>query len=152
MQTRPIFNSARREPSSGSFFFAFSRSRCCAHASPRARNISLSLGISRWFFIFETGSAWLYLFVNPIRPEWGGGGRGGSEKCPRRFQLSRISLIFKQYLPNVATFTKIYWKTRLCKKFTSRVSLVGMATPFLTQCLFKFWLFKDFSPLINEIF
>ena len=84
----------------------------------------------------------------------GGGGGGGeeSEKCPRRFQLSRISLIFKQYLPNVATFTKIYWKTRLCKKFASRVSLVGMATPFLTQCLLKFWLFKDFSPLINEIF
>ena len=36
-------------------------------------------------------------------------GRGaGGGKCPRRFQLSRTSLKFKQYLPNVATFTKIY--------------------------------------------
>ena len=30
---------------------------------------------------------------------------GGGRKCLRRFQLSRTSLIFKQYLPNVATFT-----------------------------------------------
>ena len=36
------------------------------------------------------------------------GGGGGGGKCPRRFQLSRTSLIFKQYLQNVATFTKIY--------------------------------------------
>ena len=47
--------------------------------------------------------------LNPISP---GGGGGGGGKCPRRFQLSRTSLIFKQYLPNLATFTKIYWKTR----------------------------------------
>ena len=39
----------------------------------------------------------------------GGGGRGGGGggKCPLRFQLSRTSLIFKQYQPNLATFTKI---------------------------------------------
>ena len=44
-------------------------------------------------------------YFNPIPPGEGGGGGG---KCPRRFQLSRTSLIFKQYLPNMATFTKIY--------------------------------------------
>ena len=46
--------------------------------------------------------------INPIRPCGVGGGRGGGVECPRRFQLSRTSSIFKQYLPNVATFTKIY--------------------------------------------
>ena len=40
--------------------------------------------------------------VHPIPPKGGGGGEKG-RKCPRRFQLSRTSLIFKQYLPNVAT-------------------------------------------------
>ena len=49
-------------------------------------------------------------YFNPIPP--GGVGGGGGRKCPRRFQLSRTSLIFKQYLLNVATFTKIYWRTR----------------------------------------
>ena len=63
---------------------------------------------------------------------------GGGGKCPRRFQLSRIPLIFKQYLPNVATFTKIYWGTRFWKNFASRVSYVAMATTFSTPCLLKF--------------
>ena len=35
---------------------------------------------------------------------FGLGAGGGGGKCPRRFQLSRTSLIFKQYLPNMATF------------------------------------------------
>ena len=52
---------------------------------------------------------------------WGGGGGGGGGKCPRQFQLSKTSLIFKQYLPNVAIFTKIYWRTRFWKKSASRV-------------------------------
>ena len=36
----------------------------------------------------------------------GGGGGGGGGKCPRRFQLSRTSLIFKQYQPNEAILLK----------------------------------------------
>ena len=63
---------------------------------------------------------------------------GGSGKCPRRFQLLRTSLIFKKYLQNVATFTKIYWETRFWKNFASRVSHVAMATTFSTPCLLKF--------------
>ena len=90
--------------------------------------------------------------LNPIRPGGGGGGEGGGGKCPRRFQLSRTSLIFKHYLPNLTTVTKIYRRTRLCKNFASRVPLVAMATPFLTPCLLKFWLFLNFSPLIDELF
>ena len=74
--------------------------------------------------------------VNPIRP--GGGGWGGGGKCPCRFQLSRTSLIFNQYLPNAATFTKIYWRIRFWKNFASRVSHVAMAIPFSTPCLLKF--------------
>ena len=57
-------------------------------------------------------------------------GGGGGGKCPRRFQLMRTSLIFMQYLPNVATFTKIYWRTN----FASRVSHVAMEAPFSTPC------------------
>ena len=90
----------------------------------------------------------LCLFINPIRPWRGGGGR----KCLRRFQLSRTSLIFKQYLPNVSNFSKIYWRTRFWEIFAPRVSYVAMAAPFSTPCLLKFWLLKYFSPLINEIF
>ena len=75
-------------------------------------------------------------YLNPIPPGVGGGGGGG--KCPRRVQLSRTSLMFKQYLPNVATLTKIYWGTRFRKNFASRVSYVAMATIFLTPCLLKF--------------
>ena len=71
---------------------------------------------------------------NPIPP--GRGGEGGG-KCPRRFQLSRTSMIFKQNLQNVATFTKIYWRTRFWKNFASRVSHVAMATTFSTPCLLK---------------
>ena len=74
-----------------------------------------------------------FISFNPIPPGGGGGG-----ECPRRFQLSRTSLIFKQYLPNVATFTKIYWRTRFWKTFASRVSHVAMATAFSTPCLLKF--------------
>ena len=80
------------------------------------------------------------------------GGGGGGGKCPRRFQLSRTSLIFKQYLPNVATFTKVYWGTRFWRNFASTVSHVATGTIFSTPCLLKFGLFKYFSPLINEIF
>ena len=36
----------------------------------------------------------------------GGEGGGGDGKCPGRFQLSRTSSIFKQYLPNVALLLK----------------------------------------------
>ena len=79
-------------------------------------------------------------------------GGWGSGKCPRQFQISRTFLIFKQYLPNVATFTKIYWGTRFWKKLASRVSHVAMATTSLTPCLLKCWLLKYFSQLINEIF
>ena len=60
------------------------------------------------------------------------------EKCPRRLQLSITSLIFKQYLPNVATVTKIYWRTRFWKIFASKVSHVAMAAAFSTPCLLKF--------------
>ena len=62
----------------------------------------------------------------------------GGRKYPRQFQLSRTSLLFKQYLPNVATFTKIYWRTRFWKNFASRVQHVAMAASFLTPCLLKF--------------
>ena len=68
----------------------------------------------------------------------GGGGGSGGRKCPRRFQLSRTSLIFKQYLPNVATFTGICWRTRFWKKFASKVSHIAMATAYSTPCLLKF--------------
>ena len=61
----------------------------------------------------------------------GGGGGGGSA----RFQFSTTSLIFKQYLLNMATFTKIYWKTRLWKNFALRVSHVALVTAFSTPCL-----------------
>ena len=80
------------------------------------------------------------------------GGGGGGGKCPRRFQLSRTSLIFKQYLLNVASFTSIYWGTRFWKNFASRVSHVAMATAFSTPCLLNFWIFKYFSSLIDKIF
>ena len=78
-------------------------------------------------------------YFNPIPP--GGvcvcvGGGGG--KCPRRFQLSRTSLIFKQYLPNVATFTKIYWRTRFWKNFASRVKHVAMQPHFRRHVYSKF--------------
>ena len=52
---------------------------------------------------------------------------GGGGKCPPRFQLSRTSLMFKQYLPNVSTFTKTDWRIKFCKNFASRVSHVAMA-------------------------
>ena len=35
--------------------------------------------------------------------------------------------MFKQYLPNVSTFTKIDWRIKFCKNFASRVSHVAMA-------------------------
>ena len=73
--------------------------------------------------------------INHIPP---GGGGGGVGKCPRRLQLWRTFLIFMQYLPNVATFTKIYWRTRFWKNFASRISHVAMATAFSKPCLLKF--------------
>ena len=76
------------------------------------------------------------MLFNPISAGRGGG--GGDGKCPRRFQLSRTSFIFKQYQPNVAIFTKIYWGKRFWKKFASGVSHVAMATTFSTPCLLKF--------------
>ena len=82
--------------------------------------------ISRWCCVSDTN------LINPI-PPWGGGG-----KCPHRLQLLRTSLIFEQYLPNVATFTKIYWGTRFWKSFASTASHVAMATTFSTPCLLKF--------------
>ena len=62
-----------------------------------------------------------------------GQGGGGAERVPA---AERISFLFKQYLlvRNVATFTKIYWRSRFRKMFLSWVSLV--ANP--TTCLVKF--------------
>ena len=56
----------------------------------------------------------------PIRP-----GDGG--ECPRRFQLSRTSITFKQYLSIMATFIRIYQKMfHLASKFDdNRVSTFG---------------------------
>ena len=110
----------------------------------------LKLALSfRKLHLLTKGVLQEYNLFNPIPP--GGGGEGGG-KCPRRFQLSGTFLIFKQYLPNVAAFTKIHWGTRFWKNFASRVSDVAMATTFSTPCLLKLGLFKYFSPLINEIF
>ena len=67
----------------------------------------------------------------------GGGGVGGVGKCPRWFQPSRTSFIFKQYLRDFATFTKMYWRTRFFKSFMSRVYLVAMAIRFSTPRLVK---------------
>ena len=111
-------------------------------------------GIFKWSVNPYSSPIWraeylIILIANSINPIPPGGGGG---KCPCRFQLSRTSLIFKQYLRKVAIFTKIYWETRFWKNFVSRVSHVAMATTFSTPHLVKFWLFKSFSPLINEIF
>ena len=66
-----------------------------------------------------------------------GGGGGGGGECPRRIQLLRTSLIFKQYLPNGAKFTGIYWRTKFWKKLESRGSLDAMATLLSTPCLLE---------------
>ena len=63
-----------------------------------------------------------------------GGGGGMGRKVPAPI----TSLIFKQYLPNVATFTKIYWGTRFWKNFASRVSQFAISITFSTLCLLKF--------------
>ena len=99
-------------------------------------------GIAQYYFQIQDGghvSRPLSKF-NSIRPGRGGRGGGGvgGGKCPRRFQLSRTSLIFKQYLPNVVTFTGICWRTRFWKKFASKVSHIAMATAYSTPCLLKF--------------
>ena len=73
--------------------------------------------------------------INPIPP---GGGGGGAESARADFNFPGTFLIFKQYLPNVATFTKIYCRTKFWKNFASRVSHVVMATVFSTPCLLKF--------------
>ena len=69
-------------------------------------------------------------YLNPIPP---GGGGGGGVPAP----ISTFENFLDTNL-NVATFTKIYWRTRFLKKFASRVSHVAMATAFLTPCLLKF--------------
>ena len=65
-------------------------------------------------FITLHDSRYITFFVNIVEichgiinfllqlTRWGGG------KCQRRFQPSRTSLLFKQYLRNFATFAKIY--------------------------------------------
>ena len=78
-------------------------SHCHCHCYCQSLSLSLSLSFSLFLFLH------VLVFVLVL----GGGGGGGGGKYPRRFQLSRTSLIFKQYLPNVATFTKIYWRTRI---------------------------------------
>ena len=66
-------------------------------------------------------------------------GGGGAESARANFIFRELtSLIFKQYLPNVATFTRIYWKKRFRKNFASKESHVAMATPFSSPCLLKF--------------
>ena len=66
--------SVRREPSlgfnSGSFFSV--GSRCCAHASPRARNISLSLGtkvelLSSTVDFEDSRKGWILMFFGISR-------------------------------------------------------------------------------------
>ena len=51
----------------------------------------------------------IWILFNPIR--------SGEGECRRWFQPSRTSLLFKQYLRNFATFTKIYWRTRFRENF-----------------------------------
>ena len=104
-----------------------------------------------------------HMTKNVARRHWGGGGGGGTKSDPtpllstsfiippdgrrgvcvcvcdggggwgRKVPAPITSLIFKQYLPNVATFTRIYWGTRFWKNFAS--------ITFSTPCLLKFWLF-----------
>ena len=62
----------------------------------------------------------IYDGLNPIQT--GGEGAGGV-KVHAPISTSRTSLIFKQYLPNVA---KIYWRTRFWKIFASKVSFVTL--------------------------
>ena len=45
------------------------------------------------------------------------GGGGGAESAHADFNFRETSFIFKQYLPNVATFTKIYWENKILEKF-----------------------------------
>ena len=71
----------------------------------------------------------------------GGGGRWGGKAesaAPISTFENFLDQIFKEYLPNVATFIKIYWRTRFWKKFASRLSRVAMVTPCSTPCLLKF--------------
>ena len=72
----------------------------------------------QWFGVFLNFTKYVQMslvFESVCKESMGGGGGG---KCPRRFQLSRNPLKFlKQYLPNVATFTKMFWGTRFWKKF-----------------------------------
>ena len=67
-----------------------------------------------------------------------GGGGGGRSARADQFQLSRTSLMFKQYLPNVATLTKIYWRTRFWKNFVSGYNMLPWQPSFrrhVTQIL-----------------
>ena len=64
-----------------------------------------------WLCVLNCVVVFIMCRFNPIRPgRDGGGGGGGGGKCPRRFQFSRTSLIFKQYLPNVATLLRFIGK------------------------------------------
>ena len=90
------------------------------------------------------------MLFNPIPAGRGGG--GGDGKCPRRFQLSRTSFIFKQYQPNVATFTKIYWGTRFWKKFCVKGITLCHGNHIFDAVFTQILTFLIFSPLINKIF
>ena len=65
----------------------------------------------------------------------GGGGGGGVGKCPRRFQSSRTSLLFKQYLRNFALLLKFIGEQDSIKTFCQGYHMV---TRFSTPCLVKF--------------
>ena len=84
----------------------------------------------------------------------GEGGGGGREE-----ESARADFNFREipwYLSNTNQMWQLLLKSigeqDFGKNFASRVSYVAMATTFSTPCLLKFWLFKYFSPLINEIF
>ena len=91
-----------------------------------------------------------WVFLSSFNPTGPRGRRGG--KCPRWFQPSRTSLLFKQYPQNFATFTEIYWKTRYQGKILVR-SIIRchgnqifdtMFSEILTFLIFFFLLINNF--------
>ena len=60
------------------------------------------------------------------------------------FKPSKTSLLCRQNLRNLVTFTTIYWRTRFRKNSLLRVYFVAMATRFSTPRLVKFWFFWYF--------